>query len=80
MAEESKISYYEALGRRKVSTARVRLYVVTDTSVTVGGTTMEKGAFIVNGRSVEQYSLFRLRGNFLQVVPVASKSLLVCGA
>ena len=54
MAEE-KVSYYEALGRRKVSTARVRLYVVTDSPVTVGGSALEKGAFIVNGRPAEKY-------------------------
>ena len=54
MAEE-KVSYYEALGRRKVSTARVRLYVVTDSPVTVGGSALEKGAFIINGRPAEKY-------------------------
>ncbi len=55
MAEEAKISYYEAVGRRKVSTARVRLYVVADSPITVGGIVLEKGAFVVNGRPVEKY-------------------------
>ena len=49
------VSYYEAVGRRKVSNARVRLYVVGDDSVTVGGVTLQKGGMIVNGRPVENY-------------------------
>lgn len=48
-------SYYEAVGRRKVSSARVRLYVVKDTSVTVGGVELAKGAIVVNGKPVETY-------------------------
>ncbi|HUD20388.1 MAG TPA: 30S ribosomal protein S9 [Patescibacteria group bacterium] len=50
-----EVSYYEAVGRRKVSTARVRLYVVNDKAITVGGVTLEKGSMIVNGRPVENY-------------------------
>jgi small subunit ribosomal protein S9 len=50
-----KISYYEAVGRRKESTARVRLYVVNDASMTLNGLTMDKGSMIVNGRPVENY-------------------------
>jgi len=53
--ESSAVSYYEAVGRRKESSARVRLYVVKETSVSVGGQVMEKGAMVVNGRPVEQY-------------------------
>jgi small subunit ribosomal protein S9 len=49
------ISYYEAVGRRKESTARVRLYVVNDASMTLNGIVMEKGSMIVNGRPVENY-------------------------
>lgn len=51
----SKVSYYEAVGRRKESTARVRLYVVGEGTVSAGGMTVEKGAMMVNGRPVEQY-------------------------
>ncbi len=50
-----EISYYEAVGRRKVSSARVRLYVVNDKAITVSGVTLEKGGMIVNGRPVENY-------------------------
>lgn len=49
------MSYYEAVGRRKESTARVRLYVVKDSVVTVGNQSIEKGALVVNGRPAEQY-------------------------
>ena len=49
------LSYYEAVGRRKEASARVRLYVTPDGPVTVGGISLEKGSFIVNGRPVEKY-------------------------
>lgn len=49
------ISYYEAVGRRKVSSARVRLYVVNDSSITLHGMTLEKGTMMVNGRTIENY-------------------------
>ncbi len=47
--------YYEAVGRRREATARVRLYVVTEGSVKVGDSEVVKGAIVVNGRPVEQY-------------------------
>jgi small subunit ribosomal protein S9 len=53
--QKSMLSYYEALGRRKESTARVRLYVVPDQVVTIFGKSVEKGGFLVNGRTVESY-------------------------
>lgn len=53
--EAQKVSYYEAVGRRKESTARVRLYVASDATVTVAGQPLEKGAMVINGRKVEQY-------------------------
>ncbi|MBI5449135.1 30S ribosomal protein S9 [Candidatus Gottesmanbacteria bacterium] len=49
------LSYYEAVGRRKESSARVRLYVVKENAVSVQGKELEKGTMIVNGRPVEQY-------------------------
>jgi small subunit ribosomal protein S9 len=49
-----KTTYYEAIGRRRVATARVRLYVAKET-VTVGGVTVAKGDMIVNGRPSENY-------------------------
>ncbi len=54
-AKATKVSYYEAIGRRKESSARVRLYVVGEEPLTVNGSTLEKGSFVVNGRVVEKY-------------------------
>jgi small subunit ribosomal protein S9 len=53
--EVAAVSYYEAVGRRKESSARVRLYVVNDSSMSLNGITMEKGSMYVNGRPVENY-------------------------
>jgi small subunit ribosomal protein S9 len=52
---KEKTSYYEAVGRRKESSARVRLYVVNDATVVLHGISMEKGGMVVNGRPVENY-------------------------
>lgn len=53
--QTSNVSYYEAVGRRKESTARVRLYVVNEESVAIGGTAREKGTMIVNDRPIDTY-------------------------
>ncbi len=53
--EKPEISYYEAVGRRKESTARVRLYVVNDAQMTLSGMTLEKGTMKVNGKNIEEY-------------------------
>lgn len=53
--KEATVSYYEALGRRKEATARVRLYVVAGEKVTIGGKELAKGELVVNSRSAEQY-------------------------
>lgn len=42
MAEEKKITYYEAVGRRKTASARARLYVSDDKTFTVNGLPVEK--------------------------------------
>jgi len=47
--------YYEATGRRKTATARVRMYVVKEESVTVLGIQIPKGSIIVNGVPAEKY-------------------------
>ena len=46
-ANSSDITYYEAVGRRKNATARVRLYLAKEGH--------EKGDMIVNGLPVEKY-------------------------
>ena len=53
--KEPKIAYYEAIGRRKVASARVRLNVVRETNIKVHGIELEKGSMIVNGRQIESY-------------------------
>lgn len=50
-----KPTYYEGVGRRRESTARVRLYVVNENSITVRGKEVKKGEMIVNGKDVEVY-------------------------
>src|SRR5260221_3573678 len=50
-----KPTYYEGVGRRKVSTARARLYVIADGSMTVRGQSVAKGDMVVNGKAVEKY-------------------------
>src|SRR3989344_7428792 len=52
---EDKAQYYEAVGRRKRSTARVRLYVVTGDTITIKDKIVKNGDFIVNYRAIEQY-------------------------
>lgn len=54
-AASAKLTYYEAIGRRKNATARVRLYVVKDESVSVKGIEMKKGDMVVNSRLVDSY-------------------------
>lgn len=53
--QEDRVLYYEAVGRRKESTARVRLYVVGDAPAILHGISMEKGGMVVNGRTIENY-------------------------
>lgn len=55
MTQDASPSYYEAVGRRRTATARVRLYVVKEENVKVGDTQIGKGTIIVNGRPAEQY-------------------------
>jgi small subunit ribosomal protein S9 len=51
----AEISYYEATGRRKNASARVRLYVVKEEAVTIDGVSVSKGDMIVNGRPSDNY-------------------------
>ena len=51
----TKPTYYEGVGRRRESTARVRLYVVNEGTVTVRGQEVKKGDITVNGKPAETY-------------------------
>ena len=53
--KKKQAQYYEAVGRRKEATARVRLYTITGDSVDVNGTSVKKGEIVVNKKPVEQY-------------------------
>lgn len=50
-----KPTYYEGVGRRKVATARARLYVVNEGALTIRGMSVNKGDMFVNGVDVEKY-------------------------
>lgn len=53
--EAKKYSYYAAVGRRKESSARVRLCIGLDGVVTLKDRVLKHGDIIVNGRPIEQY-------------------------
>jgi len=55
--KKKDITYYEAIGRRRESTTRVRLYIVSkkDKSVTVGKTVIKQGAILINDKLSEEY-------------------------
>ncbi len=56
MAKKSPFTYYEGIGRRKSSTARVRLYVTTGKKeIVLRETKIKKGDIIVNGKTIEDY-------------------------
>lgn len=52
---KDELAYYEAVGRRKESTARARLYIAKDGKVTAQGAEVAKGSVVVNGKPVETY-------------------------
>ena len=51
-------NYISAVGRRREAVARVRLYTVASTKVTVNGEEAKKGDIIVNGKQVSDYFAF----------------------
>ena len=52
---EKKLSFYQAVGRRKEATARVRLYVVESGEINISGHALKKGDILVNNRPSEKY-------------------------
>jgi len=52
---EEKHSFYQAVGRRKEATARVRLFVVNEGEIKIKDKTVKKGEMIVNFRPIEEY-------------------------
>lgn len=55
--KKKDITYYEAIGRRKESTTRVRLYIVSkkEKTVTVGKTQIKQGTILINEKLSEEY-------------------------
>ena len=54
MAKKNKdVQYYEAVGRRKESVARVRLYIIGKKPVSISGNKITKGQFVVNDKPLE---------------------------
>lgn len=47
--------FYQAIGRRKLSTVRVKLYTSTKEEITLDGKTVKKGEMIINKRAVGEY-------------------------
>lgn len=52
--KEKKSEFYNAVGRRKESTARVRL-IISPGELVVSGKTYKKGDIVVNSKPVEEY-------------------------
>ncbi|MFS8158714.1 MAG: 30S ribosomal protein S9 [Candidatus Roizmanbacteria bacterium] len=55
MVKKTDILYYEAVGRRKESISRVRLYAVGKKELVLEGTKLKAGDYIVNGLPLEGY-------------------------
>lgn len=52
--KQTAIQYYEAVGRRRESVARVRLYIANKKEVVVNGVKLAKGSFVINGKPAEE--------------------------
>lgn len=59
---KKEAQYYEAVGRRKESTARVKLYVAAKETLDLDGVTLKKGDMRINNRDVSDY----FRGELFQ--------------
>lgn len=76
MVKKTKeISYYEAVGRRKQSVARVRLYLIKKSAeVLVGKLKIKAGEIFINGKSVEETSFKAYKKKFLTLPLILTKS------
>lgn len=59
--------FISAVGRRKESIARVRLYKKTPPGLSFGKVTLKKGDIIVNGRSISEYFTMPSAKSFFEV-------------
>ncbi|OGG04072.1 30S ribosomal protein S9 [Candidatus Gottesmanbacteria bacterium RBG_16_37_8] len=53
--KSKKLEFYYAVGRRKESSARVRLYTANDGKVKIGDHEIKKGEIMVNYHPIEKY-------------------------
>lgn len=53
--QSKKPMFYQAIGRRKTATARVRIYPVVGEKITVNGFSLRPGEIIVNGKPIKEY-------------------------
>ncbi len=76
MAKKTKdINYYEAVGRRKQSVARVRLYLPKKKGeVLVGKLNIKTGEIYINGKLLEKSALKSYEKNFLSLPLVLTKN------
>ncbi len=76
MAKKTKdISYYEAVGRRKQSVARVRLYLTKKKGeVIVNKLNIKAGEIYINGKSLEKSPLKSYEKNFLSLPLTLTKN------
>jgi len=69
------LSYYEAVGRRKQSVARVRLYLIKkSTEVTVGKLKIKAGEIFINGKSINETSFKVYKKKFLMMPLILTKN------
>ena len=54
-SKQKTLSFYQAVGRRKEATARVRFYPVNAGNIEIGDLKIKKGKMVVNGKSIEEY-------------------------
>ncbi|OGG00136.1 30S ribosomal protein S9 [Candidatus Gottesmanbacteria bacterium RBG_13_37_7] len=50
-----KYTFYQAIGRRKEATARIRLYIIQEGEIVLKNKAIKKGDILVNYRSIEDY-------------------------
>jgi small subunit ribosomal protein S9 len=69
------LSYYEAVGRRKQSVARVRLYLIKKSpEVTVGKLKIKPGEVFINGQSIDETSFKVYKKKFLMMPLILTKN------
>ena len=69
------LTFYEAIGRRKRSVARVRLYLMKKrTEVLVGKSKIKAGEIYINGKSIDETSFKAHKKKFLSMPLLLTKN------